>query len=215
MKNIYLFLMLFLPWLVLAQNDKFTYGVKGGSAFSNLGTDSNGGSPRIKWTYFLGGFAEYRHNEKFAFQAELLYNRIRSNYRPPYDGRRRAYAYNKDIRLQSIVMPLSIKYYEGKSTAFVVGMNMGYIARATAQSDKITNFYGTHDSFGPITTQKQIITNNIKNTYLTAFIGLEHHFSNRIFIEARLHLFGSSISKDDEKRFTPIIDHFIGVGYKF
>jgi hypothetical protein len=116
MRKTILALAIFTVGFTNAQETKF--GVKGGLNIASL-TNSSGASSLIGIN--IGGFAEFKLNEKFAVQPELLYS-----------GQGLKYQGLGNFNMNYINIPVMAKYYITEEFNLEAGPQVGFLMSAKA-----------------------------------------------------------------------------------
>lgn len=113
----------------------FEYGVKFGLLVSELkGTES---VKSLRSSFTVGLVSEYRINERFAVQPELLFSRQGSSDRGDVDGS----FFENRINLEYFNLPLLGKYYIKKGLAIELGPQIGYLVDAKYKSKRSENSF--------------------------------------------------------------------------
>lgn len=113
-----------------AQN-KFSFGTKFGLNLSDLITDESMISPRP--TFHFGTEIEYRLNDVWGFQSELVYNRLGNVRRGVNDL---GIKFDNTLVLDYINIPVLVNYYVSKGLYVNTGPQIGFLIRAE-QEDTI------------------------------------------------------------------------------
>jgi hypothetical protein len=125
-----------------SSSNEIEFGLKGGLNFSNFSGD---GSPTMKVGINLGFFGEYKVNEKFAIQPELLYSTQGTNLKYYYEESTETY----DFELAYINIPIMAKYYVSEKFSLYAGPQFGFLLSANVDyyyEDIDGSFEGSEDN---------------------------------------------------------------------
>lgn len=143
MKKLFVFAVaIFLAWGVKAQPgmSNLTYGVKGGWNITNI----SNADAKNKMSIHLGGFAEWRINDYFGIQPELLYSRQGYRDKATVDGE----TIKTRLRVNYLNIPVLAKLYVLDDLSVDLGPQFGFALNAKNRTksgghvtkNKITNF---------------------------------------------------------------------------
>ncbi len=191
-----LFTVTFIIITATATNAQMRTGIKAGYAMSTIWLKVDGIKIHqdVRSTYYIGLLSEITINKTSAFQFGLTYS--------PLGSKQTIKSFRKKtttiISLGTISIPLFLKYHTTEKFALSGGMNVGFNFLTKLKEDYHDEWY--------------YVKGKILN--LAPFVGLEYNFSHHLFMEARLNLGISNISKEEK---TTARNNFIllGVGYKF
>ncbi len=122
MKKIILLFVAVLGTVALASaQTEFSFGVKGGLDMAN---QTNGGQDaRYKFSFYAGGFAEWRFGSLFALSPELYYSRQGFTFKTDYLG--------DELRVRQrnnyLNLPILAKFYVTDGLSLDVGPQVGYM----------------------------------------------------------------------------------------
>lgn len=199
---------------------EFRFGPKVGFAMSTLKIDDNQDdlgkrSMDPKYTFYVGGMAEYKINDNFGFQAEVLYS--------PLGGKEKIDGINAGVlfvgeqtkvNLGTVLVPISAKYFITEGFSVAAGANFGIILTAKQKtvigSDFVSIDIEDENGSGEVDIKK-----DIKKLNLAPFVGVEYMLENGLFFDARYSLGVSNLSNDGSGG--KITNSFaqVGVGFKF
>ncbi|MET3037829.1 porin family protein [Chryseobacterium sp. NRRL B-14859] len=202
---------------------EFKFGPKAGYSLSMLKATGEGTTYKFdaKSTFYVGGMAEYKFNDKFAVQGEVLYS--------PLGGKQEeSVAYNEmgvdvtgtektDWKLGTVQIPISAKYYATENLAFGVGVNVGIITSAKVKSTLNLSGSALGESFSESETTTTDVKDHMNKLNLAPFIGAEYTLENGLFFDARYNLGVSNLAKKEDGENGTLKNSFIqvGVGFKF
>ena len=197
-----------------AQDIKF--GVKAGlnlSKNSTSGTNPFVTSTDIKPGFIIGGVIAFDINEKFTIQPEILF--VTEGGKQSYVGiisdtsRPTTYDYSQNISLNSLVIPIMVKYNISKSISIDAGPQIGYILSAKSKLDINTanggKIYGDNDLsssssvlFSDFSNNKVTLTHDYQLSKLNFGFNLggTYNLDNGLFIQARFNLGLTSFVKN-------------------
>ncbi|WP_449397948.1 porin family protein [Chryseobacterium wanjuense] len=197
---------------------EFRFGSKAGFAMSTIKIDDKQDDlyerkMDPKYTFYVGGLAEYKISDKFGIQGEVLYSplggkeRIEESEGDVYVGEQ------TKVTFGTLSIPVSAKYFITEGFSVSAGMNFGIILTAKQKTVIGTNL--------PIDIEidggegEQDIKDDVKSLNLAPFVGVEYMFENGFFIDGRYNLGVSNLSNDGSGG--KITNSFaqIGVGFKF
>ncbi|KAF2330238.1 porin family protein [Flavobacterium daemonense] len=122
-----------------AQATGSRFGIKGGVNFPNSSGDSHENETLIG--YQVGVFSEIKTDEKFAIQPELLYSTHGVKNEFIKDG----IAYNDDIKLAYLNLPILAKYFVIDGLNVQAGPQIGFLMHAEENGINITDHVKTVD----------------------------------------------------------------------
>lgn len=203
---------------MIVQAQEFRFGPKAGFAMSTLKIDDKQddlGKRNMdpKYTFYIGGMAEYKINDNFGFQAEVLYSPLGGKEK--IDGVNAGIVYvgeQTKVDLGTLLVPVSAKYFITESFSVAAGANFGVILSAkqkTVIGSDFMNVQVEGDS------DEVDIKDDIKKLNIAPFVGVEYMLENGLFFDARYSLGVSNLSNDGSGG--KITNSFaqIGVGFKF
>ncbi|WP_139423467.1 porin family protein [Chryseobacterium mulctrae] len=206
--------------VVKAQELKF--GPKAGYSLSMLKAEGDGESYKFdsKSTFYVGGFVEYKFNDKFGIQGEVLYSPIGGKQEESYTETIMGVTVNAtaktDFKLGSVQVPVSAKYFATESLAFALGLNVGIITSAKTDYTLTGSVDGMGGSASESESGSEDIKDNINTLNLAPFVGAEYTLENGLFFDARYNLGVSNLIKNPEGNETLKNSFFqIGIGFKF
>lgn len=197
---------------------EFRFGPKAGYSLSMLKAEGDGESYKFdsKSTFYAGAMAEYKFNDKFAVQGEVLYSPLGGKQEETLTysegGITVTGTEKSDFKLGSVQVPISAKYYATENLAFGLGLNVGIITSAKVE------YTATVSGMGVSETQSgtEDIKDNVKSLNLAPFVGAEYTLENGLFFDARYNLGVSNLIKNPEGNETLKNSFFqVGVGFKF
>lgn len=197
---------------------EFRFGPKAGFAMSTLKIDEKQddlGKRKMdpKYTFYIGGMAEYKINDNFGFQAEVLYSPLGGKEK--IDGVNAGVVYvgeHTKVDFGTLLVPVSAKYFITESFSVAAGANFGVILSAKQKTVIGSDFMNVQveGDNGNVD-----IKDDIKKLNIAPFIGAEYMLENGLFFDARYSLGVSNLSNDGSGG--KITNSFaqIGVGFKF
>lgn len=198
------------------------FGAKGGYSLSMLKAEGDGESYKFdsKSTFYVGGLVEYKFNDKFGIQGEVLYSPIGGKQEETLTYSEMGATVNatekSDFKFGSLQIPVSAKYFATENLAFGVGLNFGIITSAKVEysSTATVNFMGETVTESESGTED--IKDDINTLNLAPFIGAEYTLENGLFFDARYNLGVSNLIKNPEGNET-LKNSFlqVGIGFKF
>lgn len=201
-----------------AYAQEFRFGPKAGFAMSTLKIDENQDdlgernmSP--KYTFYIGGMAEYKINDNFGFQAELLYSPLGAKEK--IEGINAGIMFvgeQTKVNLGTLLVPVSAKYFITEGLSVAAGANFGVILSAK-QKTVIGSDFADMEIEGE--SGEVDIKDDIKKLNIAPFVGVEYMFENGFFIDGRYSMGVSNLSNDGSGG--KITNSFaqVGVGFKF
>ncbi|SDI64627.1 Outer membrane protein beta-barrel domain-containing protein [Chryseobacterium taeanense] len=197
---------------------EFRFGPKAGFAMSTLKIDEKQddlGKRNMdpKYTFYIGGMAEYKINDNFGFQAEVLYSPLGGkekidgvNAGPLYVGEQ------TKVNLGTLLVPISAKYFITENFSVAAGANFGIILTAK-QKTVIGSDFMDMEIEGD--NGEMDIKDDIKKLNIAPFVGVEYMLENGLFFDARYSLGVSNLSNDGSGGKVTNSFAQIGVGFKF
>lgn len=119
--------------------EKIDYGVKFGLNLADLITDESRISPRP--TFQFGAEAEYRLNESWGFQTEILYNRLGNVRRGTNEN---GVKFDNTLALDYINIPLLANFYISEGFYVGAGPQIGFLVKA--DQEETVGFDSTRQS---------------------------------------------------------------------
>ncbi|WP_144281185.1 porin family protein [Chryseobacterium echinoideorum] len=207
---------------VTLKAQEFKFGPKAGYSLSMLKAEGDGESYKFdsKSTFYVGAMAEYKFNDKFAVQGEVLYSPLGGKQEESFSytdsGITISAVEKTNWKFGTVQIPVSAKYYATENLAFGLGLNVGIITSAKVEAE-IT---ATGSGLGQSATQTESTTEDVKDNMntlnLAPFVGAEYTLENGLFFDARYNLGVSNLIKNPEGNETLKNSFFqIGVGFKF
>lgn len=201
-----------------AYAQEFRFGPKAGFAMSTLKIDENQDSAGKrnmdpKYTFYIGGMAEYKINDNFGFQAEVLYSPLGAKEK--IDGINAGIMFvgeQTKVNLGTLLVPISAKYFITEGFSVAVGTNFGIILSAKQKTVIGSDFadISVNGDSGEVD-----IKDDIKKLNIAPFVGVEYMFENGFFIDGRYSLGVSNLSNDGSGGKVKNSFAQIGVGFKF
>lgn len=201
-----------------AYAQEFRFGPKAGFAMSTLKIDENQDSAGKrnmdpKYTFYIGGMAEYKINDNFGFQAEVLYSPLGAKEK--IDGINAGIMFvgeQTKVNLGTLLVPISAKYFITEGFSVAAGTNFGIILSAKQKTVIGSDFadISVNGDSGEVD-----IKNDIKKLNIAPFLGVEYMFENGFFIDGRYSLGVSNLSNDGSGGKVKNSFAQIGVGFKF
>lgn len=197
---------------------EFRFGPKVGFAMSTMKIDENQdnlGKRNMdpKYTFYIGGMAEYKINDNFGFQAEVLYSPLGAKEK--IDGINAGIMFvgeQTKVNLGTLLVPISAKYFISEGFSIAAGANFGVILSAK-QKTVIGSDFADMEIEG--NSGEVDIKNDIKKLNIAPFVGVEYMFENGFFIDGRYSLGVSNLSNDGSGGKVTNSFAQIGVGFKF
>jgi hypothetical protein len=166
-----------------------------------------------KYTFYIGGMAEYKINDNFGFQAEVLYSPLGA--KENIDGINAGIMFvgeQTKVNLGTLLVPISTKYFISEDFSIAAGANFGVILSAK-QKTVIGSDFADMEIEGD--SGEVDIKNEIKKLNIAPFVGVEYMFENGFFIDGRYSLGVSNLSNDGSGGKVTNSFAQIGVGFKF
>lgn len=197
---------------------EFRFGPKVGFAMSTMKIDENQddlGARKMspKYTFYVGGMAEYKINDNFGFQAEVLYSPLGAKEK--IDGIDAGVVYvgeQTKVNLGTLLVPISAKYFITEGFSVAAGANFGVILTAKQKTVVGSDFFDieVEGDNGEVDIKK-----DIKKLNIAPFVGVEYMLENGLFFDARYSLGVSNLSNDNSGGKVTNSFAQIGVGFKF
>ncbi|WP_415327471.1 porin family protein [Chryseobacterium sp. MMS23-Vi53] len=201
-----------------ANAQEFRFGPKVGFAMSTLKIDEkqddlNARKMSPKYTFYIGGMAEYKINDNFGFQAEVLYSPLGAKEK--IDGVNAGVVFvgeQTKVDLGTLLIPVSAKYFITEGFSVAAGANFGVILSAKQKSVVGSDFFDieVEGEGGEVD-----IKDDIKKLNIAPFVGVEYMFENGFFIDGRYSLGVSNLSNDGSGGKVTNSFAQVGVGFKF
>lgn len=206
----------------VANAQEFKFGPKAGYSLSMLKAEGDGESYKFdsKSTFYAGAFVEYKFNDKFGVQGEVLYSPIGGKQKESFSyadmGAQVTGSEETDFKLGSVQIPVSAKYFATENLAFALGLNVGIITSAKVDYTSTA----TVSFMGETQTESESGSEDVKNEMntlnLAPFVGAEYTLENGLFFDARYNLGVSNLIKNQEGNETLKNSFFqVGIGFKF
>jgi opacity protein-like surface antigen len=194
--------------LTNAQETKF--GAKLGLNVATLSSkDSDGIKSKIGLN--IGGFAEIKISETFAFQPELLFSMQGAKSSTSNSGSGFSSTSESTGSLNYINIPLMAKYFVIPKLSIEAGPQIGFLLSAKTEFTSSTTFGGT--------TQTSSDSKDTKEFYKTVDFGLNfgasYDITENIFAGVRYNLGLSDIIKDNTGNSVKNSVFSLNAGYKF
>lgn len=185
--------------------EKVEFGVKGGLNISNL-TEAQDNKTRIN--FHIGALAEFKINENFSIQPELMYSRQGITGSTREGDMDMVYDVEAVFKLDYLNLPIMAKYYIKEGFSIQAGPQIGLIV--TAKYEEETTGMGMN------MTVIEDIKSGIKTVDFGLNFGLGYELPVGVFFDARYNVGLTGIFKDIEDSVKPLNRVFqLSVGYKF
>ncbi|PTT74792.1 MULTISPECIES: porin family protein [unclassified Chryseobacterium] len=203
-----------------AKAQEFRFGPKAGFAMSTIKVDEKQDDLEKrnmdpKYTFYIGGMAEYKINDNFGFQAEVLYSPLGAKEK--IDGINAGVVFvgeQTKVTYGTLLFPVSAKYFITEGFSVAAGANFGVILSAKQKtvigSDLISVDVTDSESSGEVDIKKQT-----KSLNIAPFVGVEYMLENGLFFDARYSLGVSNLSNDGSGGKVTNSFAQVGVGFKF
>ncbi|MDY0930370.1 porin family protein [Chryseobacterium sp. CFBP8996] len=199
---------------------EFRFGPKAGFAMSTMKIDEKQddlGARKMspKYTFYIGGMAEYKINDNFGLQAEVLYSPLGAKEK--IDGINAGVVFvgeQTKVELGTILVPVSAKYFFTENISVAAGANFGVILTAKQKTVVGSDFISI-DVEGENGSGEVDIKKDIKKLNIAPFVGVEYMLENGLFFDARYSLGVSNLSNDGSGGKVTNSFAQIGVGFKF
>ncbi|OCK52485.1 hypothetical protein BA768_11530 [Chryseobacterium sp. CBo1] len=206
----------------IANAQEFKFGPKAGYSLSMLKAEGEGESYKFdsKSTFYAGAMAEYKFNDRFAVQGEVLYSPLGGKQEESVSytemGVTITGTQKSDWKLGTVQIPVSAKYYATENLAFGLGLNVGIVTSAKIEASATLSGSAMGESFSESTSTTEDVKDNINTLNLAPFVGAEYTLENGLFFDARYNLGVSNLIKNPEGNETLKNSFFqVGVGFKF
>ncbi|MCW3161837.1 porin family protein [Chryseobacterium oryctis] len=203
---------------ISAKAQEFRFGPKAGFAMSTIKIDDkqddlNERKMSPKYTFYIGGMAEYKFNDKFGIQGEVLYSPLGGKEK--IDGVNAGVVFvgeQTKVNFGTLLIPVSAKYFITEGFSVAAGVNAGIILSAKQKTVVGSDFLDmeVEGEGGEVDIKKDIKTLNI-----APFIGVEYMLENGLFFDARYSLGVSNLSNDGSGGNVKNSFAQVGVGFKF
>ncbi|MEL4307818.1 porin family protein [Joostella sp. CR20] len=210
MKKLFFIAVAALGFATTTYAQEISYGVKGGTNFSNLSGD-NGGIDNYRVGLYGGVFAEFGLTDRISIQPEVLYSSQGAHETFKTFDAAGVTSEEYTMRLEYLNVPVMFKYEIYNGLNVQVGPQIGFLLNAEQRVEAGNNGYTVYDE-----------TVNI-NEYITDVnfgvnFGLGYEFNNGLFFDGRYNLGVTNIAQEDNlPSGTEFKNHTfqVGVGYKF
>jgi len=130
-----MFLIAALAVVGMGQSDaQVKFGVKAGPQLTNL-VGNDDADAESKFGFHVGGYANIRFAEQFAFQPEILYSMQGAKQESNYEEFGITYHDEDKVELSYINIPLMMKWYAYDGLNFEFGPQIGFNVGAKAKGD--------------------------------------------------------------------------------
>jgi opacity protein-like surface antigen len=199
---------------------EFRFGPKAGFAMSTIKVDEKQDdlSKRTtdpKYTFYIGGMAEYKISDNFGFQAEVLYSPLGGKEKIEESDGGMYFGEQTKITFGTLLVPVSAKYFITEGFSVSAGANFGIILSAKQETVIGTNLPIDIEIEGVDGEGERDIKNEVKKLNLAPFVGVEYMLENGLFFDARYSLGVSNLSNDNSGGKVTNSFAQIGVGFKF
>lgn len=204
-----MFLVAAVAVLGMSQTDaQVKFGIKAGPQLTNLvGNDDFDGESKIGFN--VGGYANIRISEQFAFQPEVLYSMQGSKMEYTEDLGIATYEVEDKMKLSYINIPLMVKWYAYDGLNFEFGPQVGFNVSAKAESERrLVN--GESDPTFETSLEGDI--DDIETVDFGLNIGAGYELPNGLNFGLRYGLGLTEIVKDSDLKNSVFS---LGVGYSF
>ena len=197
----------------IAQNVHF--GVKTGLNVSMLflsGSIPSGGTTSSSTGFIIGGEAEFKIDNKFSIQPELIFSTDGGKYQYTNNissNSSISYNYSQTIEMNSISLPVVAKFYLNDELSFDAGLQLNYLLSAKSNlnyNSQGLTITGSNDMennqslllASTIPVQKVTINHNYDLNKLNFgfVIGTTYKLKNGFFFQARYNLAITSFTKN-------------------
>ncbi|ESU26958.1 hypothetical protein FLJC2902T_22980 [Flavobacterium limnosediminis JC2902] len=186
-----------------AQDKQMSFGVKGGLNVATLTGDVENVKSLVG--AHIGGFMEYKLNDKFAIQPELLFSMQGAKSEFTFSDGFDTYNVESTVKLNYLNLPIMAKYYATEKLAIEAGPQVGFLLSAKNEAEV--------SGFGSEEVDIKDETNSID---FGLNLGLGYDFTENISAGARYN-FGLSNIDDSEGSDDTVNNGVfsVSVGYKF
>lgn len=203
---------------ISANAQEFRFGPKAGFSMSTIKIDDKQddlGKRKMdpKYTFYIGGMAEYKISDKFGIQGEVLYSPLGGKERIEGSEGGMFFGEQTKITFGTILVPVSAKYFITEGFSVSGGVSFGIILTAKQKSVIGTNLPIDLDIEGD--GEEVDIKKDIKKLNLAPFVGVEYMLENGLFFDARYNLGVSNLSNDGSGGKVTNSFAQVGVGFKF
>lgn len=203
---------------ISANAQEFRFGPKAGISMSTLKIDDKQDDldkrkMDPKYTFYIGGMAEYKISDKFGIQGEVLYSPLGGKERIEGSEEGMFFGEQTKITFGTILVPVSAKYFITEGFSVSGGVSVGIILTAKQKTVIGTNLpieLEIEGEGGEVDIKK-----DIKKLNLAPFVGVEYMLENGLFFDARYNLGVSNLSNDGSGGKVTNSFAQIGVGFKF
>ncbi|MGG7469545.1 porin family protein [Chryseobacterium arthrosphaerae] len=204
---------------ISANAQEFRFGPKAGFAMSTIRMDNkqddlDARKMSPKYTFYIGGMAEYKFNDQFALQGEVLYSPLGA--REKIDGVNAGGIFvgeQTKVTFGTLLVPVSAKYFITEGFSVAAGLNVGIILTAKQKTVLGSDFFDVEVEGED--TKDGDIKKDIKSLNLAPFLGVEYALENGLFFDARYSLGVSNLSNDNSGGTIKNSFAQVGVGFKF
>lgn len=204
---------------ISANAQEFRFGPKVGFAMSTIKLDEKQddlGARKMdpKYTFYIGGMAEYKLSDKFALQGEVLYSPLGAKEK--IDGINAGGLFvgeQTKITFGTLLVPVSAKYFITEGLSVAGGVNVGIILTAKQKTVMGSDLFEMEVEGED--TKNGDIKKDIKTLNLAPFLGVEYALENGLFFDARYSLGVSNLSNDNSGGTVKNSFAQVGVGFKF
>ena len=201
-----------------AMNAQLKFGPKAGLVLSSLKAEEDNLSVTsdTKASFYVGGLVEYKLTDKFALQGELLYSPLGGKNSEEesgsYMGYDYSYKYESDIKLGTLLVPVSAKYYVINGLALGAGVNFGFILSAKNKYTETEVVDGDRESYS----EEEDFKDDVNTFNFSPFVSAEYNLNNGLFFDASYNFGVSNMVKNQADNETLKMSFFqVGVGFKF
>lgn len=179
-----------------------TFGVKAGVNLATLGGDVEDADGIT--SFHIGGVAEIGISEKFSFQPELLFSAQGASFEDSGED----YAYEENLKLNYINIPLMAKLYLTEGFSVEAGPQIGLLLSANVEGED--TFMDETESFD------EDVKDSFKGIDFGFNLGLGYKLEGGLNFGARYNLGLSDINSEDDDDYKITNGVFqISVGYFF
>ncbi|MDN3692933.1 porin family protein [Chryseobacterium tructae] len=208
---------------VTANAQEFKFGPKAGYSLSMLKASGEGHTYNFdaKSTFYAGAMVEYKFNDKFAVQGEVLYSQLGGKQEETinYDlmGVSVTGTQKSDWKIGTVQVPVSAKYYATENLAFALGLNVGIVTSAKIKTTANLTATGGGQTATDSTSDTVDAKDHMNKLNLAPFVGAEYTLENGLFFDARYNLGVSNLMKKEDGENGTLKNSFVqvGVGFKF
>lgn len=192
--------------LTINANAQTKFGAKAGLNVSNLSGDSQNTDAKIG--FHVGGYANIKFAEKFAFQPELLYSTQGAKESGEIYVNEQIGTVNADVKykLDYINVPLMFKFYPTQGFNIEAGPQVGFLVSSKLNVETT--------ALGQKIDQDVDMKDYLKSIDFGLNIGVGYEFSNGLNAGARYNFGLSNISDENEGDIKNSV-FSVGLGYSF